>query len=299
MKKNYAENYPDTPAGLLQKTCLLLFITLAFVFAGCKKGVEPTAAEASPNGQLSRYDLLLSDYDVLPVNTFTFSYNNDGKITNLFQRSGQNLLSFSLQYNGDKLIKSVANNQGVQTIFYNTSGKPARVDYTTLSDTGKLVFNYDAAGKLTGVLDSVKKPLSFAIRYQYLFTYDVTGGNVVKIIKNQLDLQGRATLKQYSFYSFDDKPNPFSGLPYLQSSSTLPGEFAALVNKNNITSAQLVGTILNPSSGGSVPTLDTITVYRALRTYQYNSKGLPFKVDEKFNDIQFNYSGKRSFNYEY
>jgi hypothetical protein len=292
-------NFNKTRIILLQKGFWGLLLAIVIVGTGCNKGVNPTALQTSPSGQLSRYDLTSSDYDVLPVTGFTASYDSNGKIINLFEKQGQTLYSFNLTYSNNNLVRSLASNLSIQSISYDANNKPSVVNYTTITDTGKLVLGYDAVGKLISLLDSVKKPLALPLRYQYLYTYDVGGNNVVKITKNQLDLQGRPTLRQYSLYTFDTHGNPFAAFPYLQSSSLLPGEFPALVNKNNVTGVQLIGTIINTSSGGSVPVLDTITLYRASRTYEYNTKGLPSKAAEKFNDIQFNYSGNRTFTYEY
>jgi hypothetical protein len=298
MKINFSHRNNKIKINSLQKGFWWLLVT-TIICAGCNKGVNPTALQTSPTGQLSRYDLTSSDYDVLPVTGFTASYDNSGKIINLFEKQGQTLYSFNLSYTNNNLVRSLASNLSIQSLSYGSNNKPFQINYTTITDTGKLVLSYDAMGKLVSLLDSVKKPLVLPIRYQYLYTYDAGGNNVVKIIKNQLDLQGRPTLRQYSFFSFDNQPNPFTAFPYLQSSSLLPGDFPALVNKNNVTGIQLVGTIYDTSSGGSVPVLDTTTIYRASRTYQYNAKGLPSKAAEKFNDIQFNYSGNRTFTYEY
>lgn len=283
---------------LISGQLIFMLLGLAVLFS-CNKAATPQAISTSPSGQLSRYDLAASDYDILPVTTFVASYDAGGKITNLFEKSGQTLLSYSLAYAGSNLNRAVASNLTVQNLVYNSAGKPAQVNYTTVTDTGKLVFSYDMAGKLTSLLDSVKQPLKLPIRYQYLYTYDAAGNNVVKITKNQLDLQGRPTLRQYSLFKFDTSPNPFISFPALQNASKLPGDVPALVNKNNVTDIQLIGTILNSSNGGSVPTLDTISIFRAQRKYDYNSKGYPVKAVEKFNDLQFNYSGTRTFTYDY
>jgi hypothetical protein len=277
----------------------LLFIATMFTWVGCSKGVAPTALDTSPTGKLSRYDLTLNDYDVLPVIAFTVSYNQANQITDLFEKSGQTLFSYHLNYNGNSLFRTLGSDLSTQTVTYNSSGKPSRIDYKGPTDTGKLVLTYDVSGKLVALLDSVQTPDALPVRYQYLFTYDASGNNVVLITKNQVDLQGRPTVRQYSYYTFDNSPNPFTAFPYLQSSINLPGGFPALINKNNITSSHFVGTILNTSSGGSVPTLDTITIYSTSRIYQYNAKGFPLKAVEKFNDTQFNYSGNRTFTYEY
>ena len=139
--------------------------------------------------------------------------------------------------------------------------------------------------------------LIFQSKMFYLFAKKINA--IIKITQNTLDLQGRPTLKQYSYYTFDDRPNPFTAFPYLQDCNNLPGQFPALVNKNNVVTTQLVGTIFDTASGGSVPVLDTITNYRSARTYEYNAKGFPVKATEKFNDQQFNYSGNRIFTYGY
>jgi hypothetical protein len=297
--------------GLLLKKCSnirlqylkisywLLLVTSAGIFSGCQKGVSPIAQQTSPAGQLSRYDLILSSYDPSPVNAFTLSYNSNNEVTDLFEKAGQTLLSYSLTYSGKNLVSAQGNDLSTQALTYDANGRPSQIYFTSPLDTGKLVFTYGTNGKLTAVIDSVKTADALPIRYQYLYTYDAAGSNVVKITKNSLDLQGRATLRQYSLYTFDDKPNPFTSFPYLQSSFNLPGDFPALVNKNNIVNTQLVGTVINTSSGGSAPTLDTITNYRSVRSYEYNSKGSPVKATEKFNDLQFNYSGNRTFTYEY
>lgn len=267
--------------------------------AGCRKDASPVGLGTSLEGRLSRYDLIASDYDVQPSTSFTASYDAAGRMVNLFEKAGQTLYSFNLIYSGDRLVKSLANDKSTQDITYDGAGKPAVVNYTTLTDTGKLVYFYDMAGHLVAMLDSVKKPLKLPVRFMYEYTYDADFSNVVKIAKNELDLQGRATLRQYSFYTFDDKPNPFLSYPFLQYSTLLPGETPALVNRNNITSARLVGMIVNPSSGGSLPVMDTIGIYQMVRTYEYNDKGFPSRTEEQFYNIQFNHSGNRTFKYEY
>ena len=265
----------------------------------CRKEAQPKGLGTSPAGTLSRYDLVSSDYDVTSVATFTASYDKDGKMVNLFQKQGQALSSFALHYEGDKLTGSVANDKSIQSVIYDAGGKPWRVEYANLTDTGKIVFNYDAAGKLMSVVDSIKVPLKLSLIYRYSFTYDAGGNNVVKVTKERLDLKGRPTLMQYTVYTFDDKTNPFTTFPYLRYSIVLPGEAAALVNRNNILSSQVVGTVLDPSSPGSVLRYDTITNYKTTRTYEYTSKGFPSTATENFNDVQFNYSGKRIFKYAY
>ena len=285
------------------RLCTLVLPAIVAAFAlllGCNKSnISPQTINVSASGMLSRYDLQYSDYDILPVTTFVASYDQANHITNLFEKSGQSLLSYSLTYSGNQLIRSVANNLRVQKLTYNAAGKPALINYTTLTDTGKLMFTYDSSGKLTALLDSLKQPAQLPVVYQYLYTYDAGGNNVVKIVKNQLDLQNRPTLRQYSLYTFDTSVNPFVNFPYLENSAKLPGDVPALVNKNNVVQTQIVGTILNTSNPGSVPSLDTITTYRSTRSYSYNSQGLPIKATEAFNDIQNNYSGTRTFTYDY
>ena len=283
----------------VQMSCWLLLATLAGIFSGCQKGISPIAQQTSPAGQLSRYDLILSSYDLTPVNAFTVSYNSSNQITDVFEKAGQTLLSFSLTYSGKNLVSAQGSDLSIQQLTYDASGRPSQINFTSPLDTGKLVLSYNSNGKLIALIDSIQTADALPVRYQYLYTYDATGSNVIKITKNSLDLQGRPTLRQYSLYTFDNKPNPFTAFPYLQSSLNLPGDFPALVNKNNIINTQLVGNVVNTSSGGSVPTLDTITNYRSVRSYEYNSKGFPAKATEKFNDIQFNYSGNRTFSYEY
>jgi hypothetical protein len=283
----------------VQMSCWLLLVALAGIFSGCQKGVSPVAQQTSPTGQLSRYDLILSSYDLTPVNAFTVSYNSSDQITDVFEKAGQTLLSFSLTYSGKNLVSAQGSDLSIQQLTYDASGRPSQINFASPLDTGKLVLSYDNNGKLITLIDSIQTADALPVRYQYLYTYDAAGSNVVKITKNSLDLQGRPTLRQYSLYTFDNKPNPFTSFPYLQSSLNLPGDFPALINKNNIVNTQLVGTVVNTSSGGSVPTLDTITNYRSVRSYEYNSKGYPVKATEKFNDIQFNYSGNRTFSYEY
>lgn len=280
-------------------SCLLLIAITAVALQSCQKGVSPTALQTSPAGNLSRYDLTQNSYDIIPVNAFTVSYNSNNQIIDLFEKSGQTLLSFSLSYSGKNLTRAQGSDLSVQTIAYDAEGRPAQINFTALTDTGKLVLTYDPSGKLISLLDSIKAVDALPVRYQYLYTYDATGSNVVQITKNLLDLQGRPTLQQYSFFTFDSHPNPFTVFPYLQSDLNLPGDFPALVNKNNVLTTQLVGTVINTSSGSSVPTLDTITNYRSIRTYQYNAKGYPTTATEKFNDVQNNYSGNRTFSYEY
>lgn len=274
-------------------------IAAAALIAGCNKNVQAVAFATSPDGRLSRYDLISADYDINPVTAFTASYDKAGKIVNLFEKVGQSQFSFNLVYGNDKLVRASSSDQSVQQLSYDDAGRVFMISYTTLTDTGKIVYTYDATGKLTALLDSVQKPLSLPVRNQYLFTYDGAGDNVVKIVRNTLDLKGRATLQQMSFYTFDDKPNPFKAFPRLQYASLLPGEMPALVNKNNIVSSKLVGTILNPASPGSTPQYDTITVYRASRTYEYTANGLPSVAIEHFENKQFSYSGNRTFKYEY
>ncbi|MEC5145334.1 hypothetical protein [Chitinophaga sp. 212800010-3] len=298
MKGYYTSRYTDA-ITLLKKGCWLAFLLIGVWGQGCKKEIIPVALGTSPSGQLSRYDLIAADYDIKPVTSFTASYNQEGRMVNLFEKMGQSLFSFNLSYEGNKLVSALANDKSVQQITYDAGGKPLQVNYTTLTDTGKLVYTYSATGKLIALLDSVQKPLKLPARLQYLFTYDPSGNNVVKITTNQLDMKGRPTLLQYSFYTFDDKLNPFTAFPYLQYSNLLPGEVPALVNKNNVTSSRLVGTLLNSAGSSSAPEFDTITIYRTTRTYEYTDNGFPAKAIEHFENVQFNYSGKRTFKYEY
>ncbi|MBN9381028.1 MAG: hypothetical protein J0H74_09690 [Chitinophagaceae bacterium] len=274
-------------------------IAAAVLIAGCNKKIEPVSLGTSPDGQLSRYDLITADYDINPVTAFTASYDKNGKLANLFEKVGQSQFSFNLTYESDRLVRASASDQSVQQLSYDGAGRVLQINYTTLTDTGKIVYTYDVSGKVVALLDSVQKPLSLPIRNQYLFTYDDAGNNVIKIVHNTLDLKGRATIQNLSFYSFDDKSNPFKVFPCLRYANLLPGEMPALVNKNNIVTSQLVGTILNPASPGSQPQYDTITTYRTSRTYEYTANGLPSTATEHFENKQFSYSGNRTFKYEY
>ena len=171
----------------------LLLAALPGVFSGCQKGVSPVAQQTSPSGQLSRYDLILSSYDPTPVNAFTLSYNSNNQITDLFEKAGQTLLSYSLTYSGKNLVRAQGSDLSIQAFTYDASGRPSQIDFTSPPDTGKLVFTYNNNGKLTGLIDSIQTIDALPVRYQYLYTYDATGSNVIKITKNSLDLQGRPT----------------------------------------------------------------------------------------------------------
>jgi hypothetical protein len=280
----------------------LIFIGLATSLTGCKKDNTPIVNGRSSSGKILRYDLTVNDYDVIPVTTLSMSYSQDDQIINMYEKNGSSLISYSLNYTGGKLTRVQANNLGVQKVTYDAvTGKPARVDYTTLTDTGKLVLQYNASGKLAGVLDSLKQPLKLPLKYQYIFTYDSDGNNVVQITKNQLDLQNRPTLQQNSYYTFDDKKNPFISLPALQNTLKLPGSYGALVNRNNVIKTRIVGFVFSPGGpdGGSTPVLTPVDTYESSRSYEYNDKGLPQKATETFNDIQYNYKGSRIFTYDY
>ena len=65
-----------------------LFLIGLLTLAACNKKVAtPTTLDPSPSGNLGRYDLATEDYDVLPVTTFVFSYDNNNSITNVFEKS--------------------------------------------------------------------------------------------------------------------------------------------------------------------------------------------------------------------
>lgn len=278
----------------------LLTIPIVSLWLGCARNVQaPRPLNPSTTGQLTRYDLSKADYDVSPVTTFVYSYGPDNRITNVFEKNGQVLTSFALSYNGSQLSKVTDNTLGTQSFYYDTGGRLSSIFFTTVTDTGKRVFTYDNTGLLLAVLDSVKRPDKLPSFTQYLFTYDNGSHNVIRITQNQLDLQGRPTLVQYSFYSFDDKPNPFAVGPWLRDATLLPGSIAALVNRNNIVQTRLVGTIFHTSGGSSIPTLDTISNYISTRQYQYDPKGLPLSCRETFLNLQYNYSGTRNFSYDY
>ncbi|GAA4312925.1 hypothetical protein GCM10023149_08470 [Mucilaginibacter gynuensis] len=282
-----------------------IIVLAAFVtgFTSCNKNDVPVAAGKSASGKIFRYDLVKNDYDVLPVTTFSLSYQDDLPV-NVFEKNTQALFSYSLSYDAAKqLVKAQANNSGTQNIIYDpATKKPKQINYTTLTDTGKVVFTYQSGtGKLISVLDSLKQPLKLPVKYQYLFTYDAAGNNVIQITKNQFDLQNRPTLRQNSYYKFDNNPNPFNNFPTLQSSIKLPGEFAALVNKNNVTEGKMVGVIYSPGGpgSGSEPILTPVDIYQSVWKYEYNDKGLPVKSIETFDNIQFSYKGSRTFTYDY
>ena len=276
----------------------LSLLIIAVSWTACSKKVgAPGPLNASSTGKLARYDLATEDYDVLPVTTFTYSYDANNNTTNVFEKSGQTLTSFALSYNGSTLGQVTDNTLGVQHFSYDNNGRLNRIDFTTLTDTGKRIYSYDNTGLLTAVVDSVKKPNQLPIITQYLFTY--TNGNVTLITQNSLDLEGRPTLTQLSYYTFDDKSNPFVAAPWQRDATLLPAGLASLVNKNNIVQTRLVGTIIQTSGGSTVSEFDTISNYVSSRQYTYNAKGFPVTCKEAFQDLQYNYSGNRSFTYDY
>src|ERR1700754_3002905 len=233
----------------------LIFLLGLLSLAACNKKVStPGPLDPSPNGNLGRYDLATDDYDVLPVTTFVFSYDKSNSITNVFEKSGQTLIAYAMNYG---------------------NGHLSRLDYTTPTDTSSRVFTYDGDGLLASWTDSVKKPNALPLLMQYVLTYDESKSNVVLITQNQLDLEHRPTMILESYYSFDDKPNPFTASPWLRDVTTLPGSLPALVNKNNVVGTRIVGTIFKTSGGSSVPQLDTISNFNSTRQYTYNSKGYP------------------------
>ncbi|HEV2482965.1 MAG TPA: RHS repeat domain-containing protein [Puia sp.] len=282
------------------KTNYTFLLFLLFSLAACNKKVTtPATLDPSPSGNLGRYDLATEDYDVLPVTTFVFSYDNTGNITNVFEKSSQTLVAYALNYNDGHLIQTTDNTLGVQNFSYDANGRLTSLSFMDLADTGTRTFTYDNNGQLISWTDSVKKPNALPTLMQYLLTYDSTQSNVVLIIQNQLDLEHRPTLVQENFYTFDDKPNPFTACPWLRDATTFPGSLPALINKNNIVGTHIVGTIFQTSGGSSVPKLDTLTNYISTRQYTYNTKGYPITCGEAFQDLQYNYSGNRSFTYDY
>jgi hypothetical protein len=281
-------------------TTLILPLVLGLAWAGCSKHTSSDQVlNPAPNGILSRYDLLKNDYDPQPVTTFVLSYNSASQVTDIYEKAGQNLIFYTAAYSGSNLGRTTDNNLGTQNYSYDASGRISEIDYTTPVDTGKRVFTYDGNGRLISVFDSVTNPPSFPSLSQYVYTYDNGGNNVVQVTRNTLDLSRQPTLNQETFYTFDSQPNAFTGWPPLMDMTQLPGSLPALYNKNNVTGIYQVGTIPAVTSGSSVPVLDTIGTYKSTRTYQYNAKGFPISCQESFQDLQYNYSGNRSFTYEY
>lgn len=277
------------------------YIALALlVLTACTKNApNPGPLDASGTGKLARYNLGVGDYDPRPVTTFVLSYDSADRVTDVFEKAGQTQISYNLSYNGTQLATSSDNNLGVQTYTFDASGRITHIDYTTPLTVGKRVYTYDGAGKLLSVLDSVTNPPSFPIQSLYVLTYDAAGANVTEIDQSSLDLSGRPTLRQVSTYIFDDKPNPFQGFPPLLDVHQLPGDIAATVNRNNVLYTRIDGTVPVTSTGGSVPTLDTLVNYASTRVYTYNAKGYPSSCTESFQDIQYNYTGSRNFSYDY
>ena len=269
------------------------------MLAACSKNAPtPGVLDGSGTGKLGRYDLGISDYDPRPITTFVLSYDSANRVTDVFEKEGQTLISYNFSYNGMQLTGSKDNSLGVQTYTFDGNGRIALISYYNPLDTGKRVFTYDVSGKLVSVLDSVTNPPNFPSRNVYAFTYDAAGANVVEIDQSSLDLSGRPTLRQVSFYTFDDKANPFQGFPPLLDAHQLPGDIAATVNRNNVVYTRMDGTV-PVNTGGSVPTLDTLVNYASTRVYTYNAKGYPSNCTESFQDIQYNYTGSRNFSYDY
>ena len=296
LKTNY--KFPFI-AGPLLIAGPLFFAGLLTVAACNKKVATPTTLDPSPSGNLGRYDLATEDYDVLPVTTFVFSYDNNNSITNVFEKSGQTLIAYTLNYNDKNLGQTTDNTLGVQNFSYDANGRLTSISFMDLADTGARTFSYDSTGLLFSFTDSVKKPNALPTLTEYDLTYDSSHSNVVLITQNQLDLEHRPTLVQENFYTFDDKPNPFTACPWLRDATTLPGSLPALINKNNVVGTHIVGTVFQTSGGSSVPKLDTISNYISTRQYTYNTKGYPITCQESFQDLQYNYSGNRSFTYDY
>jgi RHS Repeat len=277
-----------------------LFLVGLLTLAACNKKVAtPKTLDASPTGNLGRYDLATEDYDVLPITTFVFSYDNSNNITNVFEKSGQTLIAYALSYSGGHPGQATDNSLGIQNFSYDGNGRLTGISFMDLADTGTRTFTYDNTGLLLSFTDSVKKPNALPTLMEYDLTYDSTHSNVVLITQNQLDLEHRPTLVQRSFYTFDGKPNPFTACPWIRDATTLPGSLPALINKNNVLGTHIVGTIFQTSGGSTVPELDTISNYISTRQYTYNSKGYPITCQESFQDLQYNYSGNRSFTYDY
>ena len=279
---------------------LSLCIAGLLTIAACnKKVVTPKPLDPSSNASLARYDLATEDYDAQPITTFVFSYDNSNNITNVFEKSGQTLITYALNYNDGHLTRITDNTLGVQNFSFDGNGRLIGLGFMDIADTGSRTFTYDNTGLLLSFTDSVKKPNALPTLTQYLLTYDSTHSNVVLITQNQLDLEHRPTLVQESFYTFDDKPNPFTACPWLRDATSLPGSLPALINKNNVIGTHIVGTIFQTSGGSTVPKLDTISNYISTRGYTYNTKGYPITCQEAFQDLQYNYSGNRSFTYDY
>jgi len=301
LKTNYSPHRYYLLRWPMQRPSLKpLFLFGLLLLAACNKKVAaPTPLDPSPSGNLARYDLTTEDYDVQPITTFVFSYDKDNSITNVFEKSGQTLITYAMNYGNGHLSQATDNTLGVQNFSYDGNGRLSRLDFTTLTDTGSRIFTYDNTGLLTSWTDSIKKPNVLPAMMQYILTYDSLKTNVILITQNQLDLEHRPTMVQENFYTFDDKPNPFTACPWLRDATALPGSLSALVNKNNVIGTHIVGTIFQTAGGSSVPKLDTISNYISARQYNYNQKGYPITCKESFQDLQYNYSGNRSFTYDY
>ena len=65
------------------------------MLAACSKNAPtPGVLDGSGTGKLGRYDLGISDYDPRPITTFVLSYDSANRVTDVFEKEGQTLISY-------------------------------------------------------------------------------------------------------------------------------------------------------------------------------------------------------------
>lgn len=261
----------------------ILLFTFLFLF-GCKKDDQPTPALKLQNCDID-YLNFSDDYRfanstlVYPpkdrVETIcTYEYENDKivKVTGGFLRvpSGSNFSNF------------VFSRDVFDSIVYNSNEISVFTKYTNLplaNTSTPVIYNLDSQNRIQKLTLNNGFDTSFEVNYTYsnneiteknkngviLRKFYMEGNNLVKIVKESLDFQGKLfSREEILFQEYDTNPNPFKNKYHIS------GAFYRAFSENNYKkTTKLVYTILIDGTFGLLST------FWYFKTILYDEKGYP------------------------
>ena len=215
---------------------------------------------------------LLTGLDASNGNSFTFSYNADGRIETVTDQRGQTN-TYNYDSTGQYLL-SVEDINGTTSFEYNNPYDPTKVTQVTYGDGTKVNYDYDTAGRLQQVIyGEGGEALAYTYSYDSNGGVTVTDSNGATIqqlrndegqISQTIDPIGRTTN-----YSYDEDGNL----------SNIDGELDF--------SASFIY-----DDEGKVLTQTNASNHTTKFTYQANSDRLTRMRDARNNDVLYSYDGR-------
>lgn len=230
-----------------------MMILGVFAFQGCK---DDTTDPIGGGGNATKTCQLIGSSSDDGSTTEVVWVNN--QVTKIIEKDSFDTGEMVFTYDGSKLL-SVVDGTDIYTMGYTGD----KITSVTLSEDGdddtKYEVEYNTAGKISKVSVSYYDADEWVLYETYEYTW--TGENVTKSV-NKYDDDDNGSLESEATYTlsmFDDKHNPYYGLPIIWLNLDSPLNFG----KNN--PGKMSGTL------GGFPIEIT-------QTMEYNADGYPSKV---------------------